>query len=62
MPELGGLIAVGIVAAILRFWRLDGYPRIFSGDERQFGLSARRVSNGATTNPFSTGWFSHPNS
>jgi len=55
------LVAVLAVAAfLLRAAHLDTIPYVLSGDEASMGLEALGVLEGTRTNPFSTGWLSHP--
>jgi 4-amino-4-deoxy-L-arabinose transferase-like glycosyltransferase len=59
-PEAAALGALTLVAGALRFWSLESVPTVLSGDEASMGLEAARVLAGRLTNPFATGWLSHP--
>ncbi len=48
------------VAALARLVRLDSIPYVLGGDEASMGYEALDVLRGGVTNPFATGWFSHP--
>jgi hypothetical protein len=52
-----GLTLLGL---LLRVWRLDSIPFVFSGDEAGQGLETLRVLSGEIRNPFSTGRLSMP--
>lgn len=55
------LVALLFVAgALARFVHLDSIPYILGGDEASMGREAIEVLRGHLTNPFATGWFSHP--
>lgn len=55
------LIALLVLATfLLRVINLEHIPCVLSGDEAEMGLEAVGVLQGRITNPFSTGWFSHP--
>lgn len=49
-----------VAAALARLVRLDSIPHILGGDEASMGREALEVLRGRLTNPFATGWFSHP--
>jgi 4-amino-4-deoxy-L-arabinose transferase-like glycosyltransferase len=51
---------LGLLALILRVWRLDTIPFALTGDEASQGLEAVRVLSGSLRNPFSTGWLGVP--
>lgn len=58
--EIGALIGIALVALALRAFSLEQIPQNFGGDEGEMGLQAREVLAGEATNPFTTGWLSHP--
>lgn len=61
--DLGEVLLVGLVvlaALALRLVNLDGIPYVLAGDEANMGREAVRVVEGELSNPFITGWFSHP--
>ena len=60
LPEI--LLVIGLVALAFAFRAFDlgGIPMNLGGDESEMGLEARRVLDGILTNPFSSGWYSHP--
>ena len=51
--ELLAVLAVTLLAAGLRFYRLGGIPRILDGDEGLIGLAAQTTTSGLLANPFS---------
>lgn len=56
-----GLVALLLaVSAATRLSSLDHIPYILGGDECSMGYEALEVLRGRLTNPFATGWFSHP--
>jgi len=59
-PETVAVVGLMLVAGALRFWSLESVPTVLSGDEASMGLEAARVLAGRLTNPFATGWLSHP--
>ncbi|MHB0858523.1 MAG: glycosyltransferase family 39 protein, partial [Anaerolineae bacterium] len=59
-PEVVFVAVVALVAWLLRVYRLEEYPRVLSGDEASMGLEALAVLSGGRSNPFETGWLSHP--
>ncbi|MFO7917422.1 MAG: glycosyltransferase family 39 protein [Anaerolineae bacterium] len=54
---LGGL---GLVALLLRAWRMEYIPANFGGDEGTQGMAAVDVLEGELKNPFRTGWYAVP--
>ena len=59
-PELLAVFSLTVIAGLLRFWSLETIPHVLSGDEASMGLEAAGVLAGTLTNPFATGWLSHP--
>jgi hypothetical protein len=59
--EIVAVSALALAALILRVYRLDHYPWIYSGDEGLFGLAAREVIAGRLKDPFGTAFQAHPN-
>lgn len=59
-PELLAVLGLTVLAGFLRFWSLETIPAALSGDEASMGLEAAGVLAGTLTNPFATGWLSHP--
>jgi len=59
-PEAVAVAGLTLAAGALRFWSLEIVPTVLSGDEASMGLEAARVLAGQLTNPFATGWLSHP--
>lgn len=51
--ELLALLFIVLAAAILRFYRLGGIPRVINGDEGMIGLVAQSTTKGDIANPFS---------
>jgi len=49
-----------LTAGLARLVQLDRIPYILGGDEASMGREALEVLRGHLTNPFATGWFSHP--
>ncbi|MDW8212225.1 MAG: glycosyltransferase family 39 protein [Roseiflexaceae bacterium] len=58
--ELFAVVALTLVALALRMTMIDAIPQNFGGDEGEMGMEARGVLEGRITNPFVTGWLSHP--
>lgn len=58
--EMLALVALTLAALALRVTMLATIPQNFGGDEGEMGMEARSVLEGRITNPFSTGWLSHP--
>jgi 4-amino-4-deoxy-L-arabinose transferase-like glycosyltransferase/SAM-dependent methyltransferase len=58
--EIAFLGAISLVALLLRYVDLAEIPYLLAGDEANMGHEAVRILNGELTNPFITGWFSHP--
>ncbi len=58
--ELLLLLGLTAAAAVTRLIALDRIPYILGGDEASMGVEALGVLRGRLTNPFATGWFSHP--
>lgn len=54
------LIALTLLALLLRVVAIERIPQNFGGDEGEMGMEARGVLQGAYPNPFVTGWLSHP--
>ncbi len=54
------LVAILVVAFVLRIWRVGEIPPTLSGDEGSQGLEAIRVIEGDIRNPFTTGWLGVP--
>lgn len=59
-PEWALVVALALATFLLRAINLENIPFILSGDEASMGLEARAVLQGTSTNPFVTGWLSHP--
>jgi hypothetical protein len=51
--EILGVIAITIIAAIFRLYRLGEIPRILDGDEGLIGIVAQQTIQGPFANPFS---------
>ncbi len=49
-----------LAALLLRLVRLGTIPYVISGDEASMGIEALHVLGGSLTDPFATGWLSHP--
>ena len=58
--EVAFLGIVVLVSFALRYGNLTQIPYVLAGDEANMGQEAVRILNGELTNPFITGWFSHP--
>ena len=58
--EMLTLVALTLAALALRIIMIDAIPQNFGGDEGEMGMEARGVREGRITNPFVTGWLSHP--
>jgi 4-amino-4-deoxy-L-arabinose transferase-like glycosyltransferase len=58
--EFALVLLLFVAAAALRLTALDRIPHILGGDEASMGREALNVLHGRLTNPFVTGWFSHP--
>jgi 4-amino-4-deoxy-L-arabinose transferase-like glycosyltransferase/SAM-dependent methyltransferase len=58
--EVAFLGVISLVAFLLRYVNLAEIPYLLAGDEANMGHEAVRILNGELTNPFITGWFSHP--
>lgn len=54
------LVALTLLALVLRVAAVEHIPQNFGGDEGEMGMEARSVLQGAYPNPFVTGWLSHP--
>lgn len=52
--------ALTLLALVLRLTFIETIPQNFGGDEGEMGMEARGVLEGRITNPFVTGWLSHP--
>ncbi len=59
-PELVLIAALALATFLLRAVNLNGIPFVLSGDEAEMGMEAVAVLEGRRTNPFVTGWLSHP--
>jgi len=59
-PEAVLVAVLATGAFLLRGIGLDGIPYVLSGDEAAMGMEAVAVIEGGRTNPFVTGWLSHP--
>ena len=53
-------VAVGVLACLLRVWRVGELPFTLGGDEASQGLEAIQVIEGVLRNPFGTGWLGVP--
>lgn len=60
LPETLLVITLVALAFAFRAFDLDNIPMNLGGDESEMGLEARRVLEGTLTNPFASGWLSHP--
>lgn len=60
LPEIMIVIALVALAFAFRAFDLGNIPINLGGDESEMGLEARRVLDGVLTNPFASGWYSHP--
>jgi len=58
--EAALVTGLALAALLLRVVRLETIPYVLSGDEASMGLEAVGVMEGTRTNPFITGWLSHP--
>lgn len=58
--EVVALLALTLIALVVRVVLLEGIPQNFGGDEGEMGLMARHVLQGEMRDPFVTGWLSHP--
>lgn len=58
--ETLSVVGCTLLALLLRLPALDTVPYVISGDEASMGLEAVNVLEGRLTNPFATGWLSHP--
>jgi 4-amino-4-deoxy-L-arabinose transferase-like glycosyltransferase len=58
--EILAIVGCTILALLLRLVWLGTVPYVLSGDEASMGLEAVRVLRGQITDPFATGWLSHP--
>ncbi|MDW8145525.1 MAG: glycosyltransferase family 39 protein [Roseiflexaceae bacterium] len=58
--ELLAVATLTVVALALRMIFIETIPQNFGGDEGEMGMEARGVLEGRITNPFVTGWLSHP--
>jgi 4-amino-4-deoxy-L-arabinose transferase-like glycosyltransferase len=59
-PETILVLALAVIALLLRITNLNGIPFVLSGDEASMGLEAIDVMEGHQTNPFVTSWFTNP--
>ena len=50
--ELLSVLGVTLLAAVFRFYKLGGIPRILDGDEGLIGLFAQTTTSGELANPF----------
>jgi 4-amino-4-deoxy-L-arabinose transferase-like glycosyltransferase len=58
--EIVALLTLTLLALLARVVLVDRIPQNFGGDEGEMGLMARLVLQGQLTDPFITGWLSHP--
>jgi 4-amino-4-deoxy-L-arabinose transferase-like glycosyltransferase len=58
--EWAAVGALTVIALLARTIALAHVPGNFSGDEGAMGLSARAVLDGRLSDPFTSGWLSHP--
>lgn len=58
--EVVALVALVMVAFLVRFINVGAIPNNVSGDEGEMGMVAREVLSGALNDPFMTHWLSHP--
>lgn len=58
--EIPAVALLVLAAFVLRFAKLNTIPYVLAGDEANMGHEAARVLAGELTNPFITGWLSHP--
>ena len=54
------VLAITLLAGALRLTLANRIPYILGGDEASLGWGALEVQAGQLTNPFATGWLSHP--
>lgn len=59
-PEVAFVVVIAIVTFLVRGVKLEQIPFVIRGDEAALGLQAVSVLEGRITNPFATGWLSHP--
>jgi hypothetical protein len=59
-PETTLLAALALGTLLLRVVQGNRIPTYLNGDEAAMGLEALAVLQGRLTNPFATGWLSHP--
>ena len=59
--EAGLVLAILVLAFVLRTLYLSFHPYPWSGDEASIGIEASRILRGEITNFFETGWSSQPN-
>jgi dolichyl-phosphate-mannose-protein mannosyltransferase/PA14 domain-containing protein len=58
--ETVALVAVGLLAAVLRTIWLDALPRYYFGDESRVGAFLRETYDAGIPNPFTMGWNTWP--
>ncbi len=58
--EMLAVASLTLLALALRMTLIDTLPQNFGGDEGEMGMEARGVLEGRISNPFVTGWLSHP--
>lgn len=61
--RLDAAVVVALAAAglLLRAYDLDRVPYMLMGDEAEMGMWSLAAREGRLTDPFATGWLSHPN-
>ncbi len=59
--EVGAVLAIMVVAAAMRLWRLDDFATGMHGDEGEAGVDALKILNGRLVSPFTVGWFNQAN-
>lgn len=58
--ELLAVLALTVLAFLVRGIAVDAIPHNVHGDEGEMGLAARAVISAKLSDPFATGWLSHP--
>ncbi len=54
------LLAIALLALVLRVWEIGTIPFTLAGDEASQGLEAIRIIEGEIRSPFVTGWYGVP--
>jgi len=54
------VIAIVLLAFVLRVWQLGSIPYVLGGDEGEQGVEILDVLNNNIVNPFTTGWYGVP--